>query len=449
MSIINKIYESPITKYMIICVICIVCILWYYEYDLYKYFVLRTFSKIKNGSLTIVDKNHHKIFKHSSVANISHNSDPHKTPSTWVSKIIVNNQNKFFRSLIMDGEIGIGETYVAGIWETGDIYSFAMLLLANQHHINNKISLYPTFTSKQSDNEFIKHHYDVGNDFYDTFLTDNLKAYTCGFFLCDSDTLNTAQYNKVNKIIQKLDIKEGHKILDIGYGWGAIANYIQTTTKSIVHGITISKKQVEYCNKHYPNINVSYKHYESLNGPTNRNNMSNMYDRVYVIGMLEHVRCVNYMSFFRGLSNVLKYGGRFVLHTITKIDNNTVCDSGSTQTFVIVCKTKHIFPGGQIPKHEWIVDTAQSCGFKIVNVDIFGGFHYAKTLRQWRINLMNNIPKLLKSGYGVDKIRAYEYYFVMCEASFLNNELQLSQFVFDKVDNLTNVTHPAHTCPST
>jgi len=407
----------------------IIIILLCYVYTKYKdsinkYIVLNKLSNIKRGRLILLDKDNNIIFK--------------STPcikSKYKGIIKINNENEFFERLVNHGEIGLGEGYVDNIWTTPDIFSTIMVLIENEKYLQSSSLFYDTYSSIEKDYKNIQHHYDLGNDFYETFLTDDLKAYSCGFFFCPSDTLNTAQYNKVNKIIQKLNLNPNHTVLDVGCGWGQIASYIQNKTKSKMYGITISKEQLKYINSKYHNVKALLKHYGEIENGFK-------YDRIYSIGMFEHVRCTNYFKFFEKMYEILNPKGRFVLHTISKIDDNVACNESSSQCFV----TKHIFPGGQIPKHEWIIDNATKAGFKIIHVEIFGGMHYAKTLREWRKNLVNNKERILTLGYTMSDFRTYEYYFSVCEAAFLNNIFQVSQYVFDKVDNLSDVTHTAYDC---
>jgi cyclopropane-fatty-acyl-phospholipid synthase len=250
--------------------------------------------------------------------------------------------------------------------------------------------------------------------------------------LCPSDTLKSAQYNKINMIMRKLGIKKGDKILDIGCGWGGIANYINKKTNCQVHGITLAKEQAKYIKENYPNVKVIIKHYADLDNKSK-------YDKIYSIGMIEHIRAFNYNDFFNKIWNILAPNGRCVIHSITSTEHGTTINSGATKSFV----TKHIFPGSQIPKIEWIVDAIKKNGFKIIHIEMLGGQHYAKTLNAWKTNLLNSINLIKKRGYGDHLIRTYEYYFAICEALFLNDELQVTQITFDKVQDLANVTNSA------
>lgn len=392
-----------------------------YKVHIYKYLVLNRLSGIKYGEITLMDKNEKIIFKKTSELSSNNNA-----------VIKINNEKDFFERVFYNGEVGLGEGYVNNVWTTPGMDSLTMLMMKNEPHLKSKYLTYHSYSSVKDDYKNIQHHYDLGNDFYETFLTDSLKAYSCGFFFNQSDTLDTAQYNKVNKILQKLDAKPHHHVLDMGCGWGRIGSYVQNKIGCKVHGITLSKEQLKHIESNYQNISAELKHYQEFDSQV-------MFDRIYSIGMFEHVRCTNYQEFFGKMYKILNQGGRFVLHSISKIDNDVSCNDSSSHSFV----TKHIFPGGQIPKHEWIIDNAIKQGFKIIHIEVFGGMHYARTLREWKKNLLANKNKLLEK-YSENDINMYEYYFSICEAAFLNNVFQLSQYVFDKVDDLSQVTHTAY-----
>ena len=331
-----------------------------------------------------------------------------------VAKVYIHNVDSFFNSLWNDGELGLGESYVRGDWKSPDISYFLTTIISNRHnqYVSNlkQCTFYNTITK---DKKNISHHYDVGNDFYETFLTDSLSAYTCGFFLNDETTLEEAQINKVDTIIAKLNASEGKTILDIGCGWGKIANYVSKKTKCVVTGVTIAKEQVAYMKKHVPNVSVIEMDYRDIQGS---------FDYIYSIGMFEHVSYSNYDAFFNTIKRCLNADGRLVLHTIISLEE-THRDTVS-ETFI----SKHIFPGAQIPNNDWITNKAMECGLTIVHAELFGGQHYARTIKHWKENMMKN-KGFIVNKYGIELLNTYEYYFSSCEAIFNNGSMGIGHYV--------------------
>lgn len=398
-----------------------VVLLYIYKDVIYKYAVLYKFSKIEYGQLVILGNDNAIIFA------------KHNTQNLKVT-IRVYNEPMFFYNVATKGEVGLGEMYTKGIWKTvdGSLLDFMEILVRNAHLLRRKKSFSETHTSAKKDAHEVSSHYDVGNDFYSTFLTDQFMAYTCAFWFSPEDSLEKAQLNKVRTIMRKLELKQGDTVLDVGCGWGKIGRYISENTGANVHGVTLSKEQAEYIRNNMLMKNVFLMHYTDLP-------YSNAYDKIYSIGMLEHVRCANYKMFFRKMETLLKPGGRLVLHTIV-INPNSLdeascrsCKDGESITFV----TKHIFPGGQIPKYEWIINSAtRQNNLKLVHAEGFGGHHYGKTLAAWKESLMQHREALLDMGYKEDTLRAYEYYFSICEANFMLGGLYICQFVFEKCETL-------------
>ncbi len=396
--------------------LCIIIVLIIITYQCSKIFfpkpvVLAVLSTFKHGNFIIVDSDFNEIIK---VVNEPEKNIP-------IVKVI--NPNQFFTSLYNYGELGLGEAYMRGDWtmvsdNRDDLVNFLNAMCRNQ--TNNNIpsySLEDVYSfSLDYDKSNIKHHYDVGNDFYLQFLRDDLNAYSCGFWFTPTDNLNNAQYNKVNTIIKKLNAKPGSSILDIGCGWGKIANYVSNVTKSKVTGITISDEQAKFANENYnPDkvvvINMDYR------------NISGQFDCIYSIGMFEHVRYENYDAFFSMIKRTLIPGGRLVLHTIITFDNtNTVSKVGDN--FVL----KHIFPGGQIPHNDWILNKARDNGLNIIHFEGFGGQHYAKTLKTWRENMWKE-KDYIRTKYPEELLLKYDYYFAVCEAGFNTGHLGLGHYV--------------------
>jgi cyclopropane-fatty-acyl-phospholipid synthase len=404
--------------------VCIGVVLFYIFSDLTKIFlskpvILYMLSTFNKGNFVILDYQSNELVK---VIN---------EPDKYVPSIKVINQDNFFSSIYEKSELGLGESYMRGDWvaSNNDLVIFLNVLCLNQTNQNiPKISLSNVFSSSQDyDKSNIKHHYDVGNDFYLQFLTDDLNAYSCGFWFSPEDTLNTAQYNKVNTVIKKLQAKPGSSILDIGCGWGKIANYISGVTKSKVTGITISDEQEKYAKLNYnPEqvviINMDYR------------KISGQFDFIYSIGMFEHVRYENYDSFFSTIKKCLKPGGRFVLHTIITFgETNKIAKAGDN--FV----TTHIFPGGQIPKNDWVLNKARSNGLNVVHFEGFGGQHYARTLKAWRENMWAQ-KDWIRTKYPEELMLKYDYYFAVCEAGFNTGMLGIGHYIIvsEPVLSLTN-----------
>lgn len=366
--------------------------------------VINKLSKI-DGAINFYDKNRKIIFK------------------CYGSGVPVNvrlnvDQDKFFHRLMRDNEVGLGESYVEKWWDCDDLFQFLFLIILNnkREKIASSKSYWEKNTSMVSDRKNISRHYDESNYFFMLFLKDPLSAYTCGFWKNENDTLENAQFRKVNYIIRKMNLKPNSEILDIGCGWGKICNYIARKTKSHCTGVTISREQERFIKENLDPrfVSVINQDYRLLEG---------QYDGIYSIGMFEHVRHENMDSFFKTIQRVLKPSGRFVLHTIVNNFNSY------QKSFC----TKHVFPGGQVPQVDWIEKSCTKNGLCIMHAEIFGGQHYARTLRAWYDNLMES-EDIVRSQYSEALLRKYQYYFKICEAAFITNHMSLGHFVITKND---------------
>jgi cyclopropane-fatty-acyl-phospholipid synthase len=405
--------------FLIVCILVIVIFLIceLLKNSIEKYSVNYILGNFTKGNLLFVDTNNKEIFK---LINDNTKSIP---------VIIIINENNFYNSVYSNAEVGLGESYMNGDWKSRNLIDMIEFLNVLCINMNSKYipksNIINIFNQNIDwDKKNIKHHYDVGNDFYLKFLIDDLSAYSCGFWFNETDTLNDAQYNKVNTIIKKMNAKPGKKILDIGCGWGKIANYVATKTGCSVTGITISDEQAKFGNQSYDKnkvkiINIDYRF------------LNEKFDYIYSIGMFEHVRFENYDSFFQTIKRCLNPNGRLVLHTIISFDvtSTSALENGS---FV----TKHIFPGGQIPNNDWIISSARNNGLNTIHFEGFGGQHYAKTLKKWRENMMLEKQYILKN-YGNELLAKYEYYFAICEAAFNTGSMGIGHYIIVNNDMLS------------
>ena len=362
---------------------------------------------------------------------------------TNTASITVLDESKFWTRLLFDSDVGLGETYVDGVWNSPDITAFLYNLYFNFRTNSGDETVWTRGFSKllnmnklvcssaEKDKERIQGHYDIGNDFYDLFLKESaLKAYTCAFFTSEECTLDEAQKNKVDLIIKKMNVKPGAKILDIGCGWGHIANYVSEKTGAHVVGLSISEEQIKYINKTFDTQHVSVinRDWRELLSPEYHQH----FDAVYSIGMFEHVRYENAADYLKMVANVLKPEGRAVIHSIVS-PTNTPKQMVENGTFI----TKHIFPGGQIPMHDWITDTAiQIPEIKLSHSECFGGHHYARTCREWRQMLLNERDYVLQK-YDDKLLKKYDYYLASCDAAFSVGLMALGHFVFVKTPRNT------------
>ncbi len=332
--------------------------------------------------------------------------------------VTVTDINDFITSVIKDNEIGLGESYVHKSWFADDLMIFIQIMCFN-FDTNKSVRMPMTLKSKSMDQKNIEYHYDVGNDFYETFLTDKLMAYTCGFWKDPRETLDDSQFRKVDTVLTKLKLKPGMKVLDIGCGWGRIGDYVSNKEKVTVYGLTISRAQYDYMKKNTSVIPI-YGDYRDIAKLTNHMK----FDAIYSIGMYEAVTQFNGTMFFDQVKQSLKDNGVFVMHCISSIDTSKPQDYMG-DSYVL----KHIFPGGQIPDVQWIYRHIRDSRMSLIHHEMFGGQHYAETLKHWRQNMLKSRDYLLSRGYKEELIRSYEYYFSSCEAAFRANTMGLSHFV--------------------
>jgi cyclopropane-fatty-acyl-phospholipid synthase len=399
----NELIIVIIAIFMIICMLYFVYLLC--EPTIAKITIINILNGFEKGNLIVIGEDKNKI-----VDKINDNS--------YINKVYINNEKCFFTSVYSKSDLGLGESYIRGEWTTDNLVEFLTLLGLNVGNMNTSTQhAYYNFFSydAQLDKKHIQHHYDVGNDFYLKFLTDDLSAYSCGFWFNPKDTLNDAQHNKVNTIIQKMETKPNRKILDIGCGWGKIANYVAYQTNCHVTGITVSDKQAMYGKANYDQTKVKILNmdYRLLN---------EKFDYIYSIGMFEHIRYENYDTFFKTIKKCLAQKGRFVLHTIISL---TESDPRYVRESFI---SKHIFPGGQIPTNDWITTAVIRNGLNIIHYEGYGGQHYAKTLKVWRKNMLNE-KKYIIENYGEDLLKKYEFYFAICETGFRLGYMGIGHYI--------------------
>ena len=263
----------------------------------------------------------------------------------------------------------------------------------------------------------IEHHYDIGGDkgekLYDIFLDTKHRLYSCAYWKEDTKTLEEAQQNKIDHIVKKLNIKEGQKILEVGCGWGGMAFEIAKQKKCEITGISLSKNQIKYCNKKAKELGLDNQVKFEL---IDYRETKGQYDRIYSVGMFEHVGKKFYNTFFKSMNKLLKEDGIFLLHTIGVIDKPS-----PPNKFI----NKYIFPGGVCPSFSQIIKPIEKTGLIVADSETLIR-HYDKTLESWLKRFIDN-ENTVKDLFGEKFVKMWEFYMASCAAAFRYRDLVVFQ----------------------
>lgn len=328
---------------------------------------------------------------------------------------------RFYEKVLRHGALGLGESYVDGWWDAERVDELI-------HHVTKAdlestikpslrqichISKYFLFNrqSKSRATEVGKKHYDIGNELFMKML-DKRMIYSCAYWK-NASNLDEAQEAKLELICQKLHLKPGMKILDIGCGWGGFAKYAAEKYQAQVVGITISQEQLALAKIRCQGLPITlrFQDYRDVN---------ESFDRIVSVGQMEHVGSKNYRTYMKTVYRCLKNDGIFLLHTI---------GGNKTTKAVDPWIDKYIFPNGQIPSAEQIAQAANGL-FILEDWHNFGP-DYDKTLMAWYHHFVQNWDEL-KAEYDERFYRMWSYYLLACAGAFRARILHLWQIVFVK-----------------
>ncbi|MEX2949897.1 cyclopropane fatty acyl phospholipid synthase [Serratia fonticola] len=343
--------------------------------------------------------------------------------------IQVHNQN-FFKRVLKEGSLGLGESYMDGWWDCEQLDEFINRImkadLRNALVSNFKdvirIMSAKLFNLQSKKRAWIvgKEHYDLGNDLFDLML-DPWMQYSCGYWHT-SDDLFQAQEDKLRLICEKLQLAKGMTLLDIGCGWGGLAEYAAKNYGVKVTGITISEEQKKSAEERckLQDVEIMLKDYRDLDM---------QFDRIVSVGMFEHVGPKNYNDYFNVVNKNLKPQGIFLLHTIGSNESSNNVDPWIN---------KYIFPNGCLPSILQISNARES---KFVLEDLHNfGTDYDKTLMAWHQRFELFWPEI-EEKYSERFYRMFSYYLKSCAGAFRSRNIQLWQFVFTRgIDGGLRVT---------
>jgi cyclopropane-fatty-acyl-phospholipid synthase len=276
-----------------------------------------------------------------------------------------------------------------------------------------------------SDKDAITHHYDVSNAFYQTFLDERM-VYTCAYFRDWENTIDQAQQDKLELICRKLRLKSGDRLLDIGCGWGAMLIYAAKHYGVTGEGVSLSEAQTELARERIKaegledKITIHIKSYEHMEG---------QFDKISSIGMFEAVGLANYETYFSSVQRLLKPGGLYLHHAITRRNK------GSKKAFVRkrpeqMALAKYIFPGGELDHLAMSVGNLELYGFEVHDVENLRE-HYGRTCRMWATRLHANMASAIKEA-GEGRARLWLLYLTGCAIAFERGTVQINQTVASK-----------------
>ena len=385
--------------------------------------VLQLLEKMEHGTLTVQ-------FPDRSSKVYGNGAMPH-------AAISLRNWNVFLASM-KSGDIGFAETYIAGDWTTPALSDLLRVMIQNRRVVEDliygswwgrmiyRVKHLLNRNHKANSRKNIHAHYDLGNAFYELWL-DGTMNYSSALFEGDfSRTMQTAQNAKVRRALQATDVKVGSRVLEIGCGWGALAEMATLEMGAHVTGVTLSTEQLAFANARMKwngkaaQADLRLQDYRDIDdGP---------YDAVCSIEMIEAVGQEYWPTYFQTVSKMLKPGGKACIQSI--VIDDALFDRYVKSTDFI---QQYIFPGGCLPGPSEFRRQARLAGLEVVDELKFGP-DYAETLRRWRHDFLAHEAQVLTLGFDTAFIRTWEFYLAYCEAAFDEANTDVIQFTLKKPD---------------
>lgn len=309
----------------------------------------------------------------------------------------------------------LGEAYVEGrihvqgslkdIFEVGELYARKAAHASRLAGIRRVVS-----HSRSRDRKAIQYHYDVSNDFYALFLDRNM-VYSCAYFRSESDSLDLAQEQKLDHILNKLQVKPGEMLLDIGCGWGALIMRAVTKYGAIATGITLSQNQYDYVSRRIREeglegrCEVRLQDYRDVPG-------EGTYDKIASIGMFEHVGFKNLRLYFTKIRSLLKDGGVVLNHGITSVDPESRSVGLGAGEFI----GRYVFPHGELPHISLVLSEMAQARLDATDVESLRQ-HYARTTGMWASRLERHRDRAIEIA-GDKRYRIWSVYLQGCSYGF-------------------------------
>ncbi len=329
--------------------------------------------------------------------------------------------------ILASPSLGVGEAYMDGrlVIEEGSIH--ALVDLATRRQGPRAIRRRPGAlrrwltrllnerNARRAARRNVAHHYDLSAEFYRSFLDEDMQ-YSCAYFETPDVSLEEAQRAKKRHIAAKLALEPGHRLLDIGCGWGGLGLSLAAWTGAKVDGVTLSAEQLKVAEARAEAAGLTGRARFSL---TDYRDVAGPYDRIVSVGMFEHVGRPHYQAFFDKIAALLTEDGVALIHSIGRAEGPSTTDAFTA---------KYIFPGGYIPALSEVLPAVERAGLWISDIEILR-LHYAETIRCWRERFAA-VRARWAEVHGERFCRMWEFYLSGAEVSFshgshMNFQIQL------------------------
>ncbi|MDC6465328.1 cyclopropane-fatty-acyl-phospholipid synthase [Pelagibacteraceae bacterium] len=340
------------------------------------------------------------------------------------------NDPSFIFKILKKGSSALGESYINNEFETKDLTSLIELIakninitykfsgLINMPFVQGVLNNFIRTNTRERSKKNISAHYDLGNEFFSVWL-DKTLTYSCGIFNSEDETLEKAQINKYNKLINLIKPKPGDRILEIGCGWGGFAEQISKNYDVKLDCITISKKQYEFTKRKINKLGLNHKVNVKM---LDYRDVKNKYDKIISIEMIEAVGEKYLNHYFKIIKENLVKNGRAAIQSIV-INDNLYNRYKTKEDFI----QKFIFPGGFLPSFKSIRELSSQSGLEIDDFKLYGQ-HYSNTLQKWRKTFLNSWEQISRQGFNSSFKNMWDFYLSYCEAGFKSKNIDLIQF---------------------
>ena len=383
--------------------------------------VLKLLQRLRHGSLTL-------HFPDGRMQRFGGEALPHAT-------LHLKNWNVFSAAL-KSGDIGFAESFIAGDWSTPDLTALLRVLVQNRTEVEQvifgswwgqlayRVKHWLNRNTRANSQKNIHAHYDLGNAFYTRWLDPSMN-YSSALFGGDlQQSLQQAQTAKVRRVLEQVRVRPGDRVLEIGCGWGALAEMATASFGAHLTGVTLSTEQLAFAQARMERQGLTGR--TDLRLQDYRDIDDTPFDAICSVEMIEAVGKDYWPTYFASVAKLLKPGGRACIQSIV-IDDALFARYVNSTDFI----QQYIFPGGCLPSPSAFRAQAAAVGLQVEQEHAFG-LDYAETLKRWREAFLAQRSEVLALGFDTRFMHIWEFYLCYCEAAFMEKNIDVVQYTLRK-----------------